>query len=119
MWQIKSLKLFSFVSFALEKLSGMNESSLVVDVPHENCNEKSLVARVLQCSRLAVLPSKVCTSSTIYRFSGCALSSGFSVLVAIGMKEDGKASKVTVNCEKMTINSILAKELAASIKKVS
>lgn len=102
-----------------KKLSGMNESSLVVDIPSENCNEKSLVGRVLECSSVAVLPSTLSSPSTIFRFSGSAVSSGVPVLVAIDMKEDGKASKVTVNCEKMTINSILAKELAASIKKVS
>lgn len=96
----------------------MNESSLNVDVPYENCDERNLVARVRECSNVAVLPHTVSSADTTYRFSGSAVSSGVPVLIAIVVKKDGEACKVTVNCEKMTINSILAKELAAAIKKV-
>ena len=95
----------------------MNESSLTVDVPAENCDERTLVSKVLGCASVAVLPRN--TSSNYYRFSSSAVSSGVSVLISVELKEDGKDSKVTVNCEKMTIHSILAKELVAAVKKVS
>ena len=106
-------------SVIVEKLSGMNESSLVVDIPKENCDNKTLVGRVLSCSNVASLPATPASPNTIYRFSGSAVSSGVPVLITVDVKEGGTSSKVTVNCEKMTINSILAKEIAASVEKVS
>ena len=95
----------------------MNESSLTVDIPSENCEERILVSKILACASVGLLPRN--NSSTFYRFSGSAVSSGVPVLITVDLKENGKGSKVTVNCEKMTINSILAKELAAGLKKVS
>lgn len=95
----------------------MNESSLTADIPAENCDERVLVSKVLGCASVAVLPGN--TSSNYYRFSGSAISSGVPVLLTVDLKQDGKGSKVTVNCEKMTIHSILSKELVAAVKKVS
>ena len=95
----------------------MNESSLSADIPVENCDERILVSKVLGCANVAALPRS--TSSNYYRFSGSAISSGVPVLITVDLKQDGKGSKVTVNCEKMTINSILAKEMVVAVKKVS
>lgn len=95
----------------------MNESSLTADIPTENCEERKLVSLVLGCASVGALPKN--SSSNIYRFSGVTISSGVPVLVTVDLAEGGKGSKVTVNCEKMTINSILAKELVAAVKKVS
>jgi hypothetical protein len=95
----------------------MNESSLTVDIPVENCDERILVSKISGCASVAVLPRN--TSSNFYRFSGSAISSGVPVLISVELNEGGKGSKVTVNCEKMTIHSILAKELVAAVNKVS
>ena len=108
---------FKYVCFFPEKLSGMNESSLNVDIPGENCDERILVSKIQGCASVGVLPRN--SSSNFYRFSGSTISSGVPVLITVDLKQDGKASKITVNCEKMTINSILAKELVAAVKKVS
>ncbi|XP_028411704.1 AP-3 complex subunit beta-1-like isoform X2 [Dendronephthya gigantea] len=100
-----------------KKLSGMNESSLTADIPTENCDERKLISLVLGCASVGALPKN--SSSNIYRFSGVTISSGVPVLITVDLKKGGKGSKITVNCEKMTINSILAKELVAAVKKVS
>ena len=118
MYQVLILKRFQVnLFFPPEKLSGMNESSLKVDIPAENCDERVLISRIQGCASVGLLPRN--SSSNFYRFSGSAISSGVPVLVSIDLKQDGKGSKITVNCEKMTINSILAKELVAAAKKVS
>lgn len=95
----------------------MNESSLIADIPDENCEERILVSKVVGCASVGMLPRN--TSTNFYRFSGSAISSGVPVLITVELKERGKESKVTVNCEKMTISSILAKELVAALKKIS
>lgn len=94
----------------------MNESSLTVDIPQENCEERVLASKILGCASVAALPRN--SSLNYYRFSGSAISSGVPVLITVELKDYGKASRITVNCEKMTINSILAKELVAAVGKV-
>ncbi|XP_046839120.1 AP-3 complex subunit beta-1-like [Xenia sp. Carnegie-2017] len=71
-----------------KKLSGMNESSLTVDIPQENCEERVLASKILGCASVAALPRN--SSLNYYRFSGSATSSGVPVLITVELKEYGK-----------------------------
>lgn len=90
----------------------MNESSLKLDLPSDRCTREQVCSRVTEAA--CVTPVDLDEEKT-FGFAGKTICSGTPVLVTVKVGEDGKGSCVTVNCEKMAINSMLGKEIKTSL----
>ena len=91
----------------------MTENSATVDVPNENNNAKAICNCVYSAANVLQVQS---SEENVYRFAGKTASGGTDTLMTVKMN-DSKA-KVTVNCEKMVICSMLLKDLKTSLTKV-
>ncbi|XP_031565931.1 AP-3 complex subunit beta-2-like [Actinia tenebrosa] len=94
------------------KLRGMNETSLKLDLPSDRCTREEVCSRVKEAA--CVTPVDLDDEKT-FGFAGKTICSGTPVLVTVKVGEGGKGSSVTVNCEKMVINSMLVKEIKTSL----
>lgn len=55
------------------------------------------------------------TEEGTYRFSAQTMASNIPALVTVSVKEDG-TGKLTVNCEKMVIGTMLMKDIKKSLE---
>ncbi|XP_022105221.1 AP-3 complex subunit beta-2-like isoform X3 [Acanthaster planci] len=93
------------------KLTGMNENSDKVTIPEVTNNEKAIITRVAEVSNVQIVPASE-PENLIFRFAAKTLSNGSLVLVTVGK------GKITTNCEKMVIGSMLVKDIKKSLLKV-
>ena len=91
------------------KLSGMNENSCKVTLKEDSTDMKSVLTRVQGVANVLLVPS---TDDNVFRFSAQTMASGTLVLVSVVVKE--LTGKLTVNCEKMVIGTMLQKDLKAA-----
>ena len=84
----------------------MNENVTTIQMPTENIKSVTISNKVQEVAN--VLPL-ACVSPGVYRFSSRTAASGADTLVTVHVT-DSKA-KITVNCEKMVIGSMLLKDL--------
>ena len=83
-------------------------------IPSSVGNEKSIEEGVLSVANLGLVTGK--HAGGVQRFAGVTFASQSVVLVTVESRE-GNLS-VTVNCEKMTIHSILLKELKEALAQI-
>lgn len=93
-------------------LAGMCESQ--GKIPSSTSDKRSIEETVLSVANLG--PVRGEATGSILRFAGVTFASQSVVLVTVESKE-GNAS-ITVNCEKMTIHSILLKELKEALAQI-
>ena len=91
----------------------MTENSATVDIPNKNNNAKAICNCVYEVAN--VLPVQA-SDENVYRFAGKTSSGGTDTLITVKVTES--KAKVTVNCEKMVICSMLLKDLKTSLSKV-
>ncbi|KAK6188892.1 hypothetical protein SNE40_004974 [Patella caerulea] len=93
------------------KLSGMNENSGKTVIGVEK-DAKSICLCVHSVANVIQVPG---SAENVYRFSGKTVGTGTMVLMSVVVTDDD--AKITVNCEKMVIGSMLLKDLKTSIAK--
>ena len=91
----------------------MTENSTTVDLPNENNNAEAVCNCVYEVSNVLQVQT---SEENVYRFAGKTASGGADTLITV--KVTGSKAKVTVNCEKMVICSMLLKDLKTSLLKM-
>jgi len=97
-----------------KKLTGMTESSLPCDIDQALLlNDQSLSDRIMEICYMNRSPFLNDTQDEkLYRFSANLVSSGLPVLLTV---KTGLKSCVIVNCEKMSVGSLLAKAIKTAL----
>lgn len=94
------------------KLSGMNETSDKVGCHSSAGDVEHIKSTVLQRANLCFIDS---SNTTNLHFAALTLSSQVLVLLTIKLMDGGV--KITVNCEKMVIGSMLVKDIKEALGK--
>ena len=87
----------------------MNENSCKITLKEDSTDMKSVLTRVQGVTNVLLVPS---TDDNTFQFSAQTMASGTLVLVSVVVKE--LTAKLTVNCEKMVIGTMLMKDLKAA-----
>jgi len=93
------------------KLRGMNETSAEAELPSAHADEDSIKKRIYQAANVIQVPS---TEEGVIKFAAQTLTSRSLALVRL--TTDGTATKLTINCEKIVVGSMLAKELKEALE---
>ncbi|XP_048583521.1 AP-3 complex subunit beta-2 isoform X2 [Nematostella vectensis] len=100
---------------AQSKLRGMNESTGSLTLPSNQETREDICSRVCAAANVTpVLGSPSDETGEVYRFAGKTLTLGIPVFVMIRVRDSDCI--ITVNSEKMVINSILVKEIQNSLQ---
>lgn len=102
---------FVLTSFS-DKLGGMNENSGNVKIAADKNNSTNICTCVHTVTNTLQVP---CSSENIYLFAAKTMATG--TLTLISVKVTDSTAKVTVNCEKMVIGTMLHKELKNKLSK--
>lgn len=103
---------------AKSKLTGMNEIQSVITIPSSKYKSSADSALVEQLYRIVLSLANVCTNRHLpverqLLLSGCTLKFKSMILVIIDLPEEPEEEnlklKLTVNCEKMVLGSMLSK----------
>ncbi|XP_053385509.1 AP-3 complex subunit beta-2-like isoform X2 [Mercenaria mercenaria] len=94
------------------KLSGMNENTAKVKIEEDKTDMKSVVTAVYRVANVVQVPS---SEDGTYRFAAQTMASNIPVLTTVSVKDDG-TGKLTVNCEKMVIGTMLMKDVKGSLE---
>jgi AP-3 complex subunit beta len=94
----------------IAKLRGMNETSTTVTLPSANANADTIRKKIYECSNVLQVPS---SDDAVLKFAGKTLASKSLVLVQVKILEESGTTKadIGINCEKIVVGSMLAKEL--------
>ena len=84
----------------------MTENSCKITLQEDKTDIKSVITCVHSVANVLLVP---CTEENTYRFSAQTMATGTLVLVSVVIKET--TGKLTVNCEKMVIGTMLMKDL--------
>ncbi len=96
------------------KLGGMNEASSSAELPSAASDEATVRRRVFEAANVIQVPSTEEGEGVVLKFSGQTLASKALVLVRIRL--EGTTAKLDINCEKIVVGSMLAKELKAKLE---
>ncbi|XP_076101295.1 AP-3 complex subunit beta-1-like isoform X4 [Mytilus galloprovincialis] len=88
------------------KLGGMNENSGTVKLPENKRDSASICKCVHTVANVIQIPSQ---NTQLYQFAAQTVASNTLTLIIIKQTDD--SAKLTVNCEKMVIGSMLFKDL--------
>lgn len=95
----------------------MNESSGKLDIPADAVSEEKVCSKLKEAAAVSYIGSEhLPDGDSIYRFAGRTISGGTCVLLTVNVKASGKDCSVTVNCEKMSISSMLVKEIKQALQ---
>ncbi|XP_064608318.1 AP-3 complex subunit beta-2-like isoform X2 [Liolophura sinensis] len=94
------------------KLSGMNENTGTAKIAESNISPSGIYTCVMEVANVLQVPS---SEENVYRFAAKTLSLGCLTLVSVKVLES--QAKVTVNCEKMVIGSMLVKDIKGALEK--
>ncbi|XP_065060461.1 AP-3 complex subunit beta-1-like [Rhopilema esculentum] len=94
------------------KLTGMTESCISTVVADGLKDAKALISKITQNINTALVPS---TEDLVYRFAAKLISSSTLVLLTIQLSGEDNTAKIIVNCEKISITSLLSKEVSNMI----
>ena len=94
------------------KLSGMNETSDKVGCHSSASDVEHIKSTILQRANLCFIDS---SNTTNLHFAALTLSSQVPVLLTIKLMDGGV--KITVNCEKIVIGSMLVKDIKEALGK--
>ena len=107
--QLLFFKSFYYLNLS-GKLGGMNENKETVAIPEARVTPEGICRCVRTVGNLLQVPS---SQSDVYFFAAQTLAT--STLVLVSVKVQSKSSKVTVNCEKMVIGTMLTKDLKRAL----
>ncbi|XP_062926968.1 AP-3 complex subunit beta-2 isoform X3 [Mobula hypostoma] len=93
------------------KLMGMNEINEKLTLGEQCRTDQAIVQQVMSTANLGRVP---CGQSTEYRFAARTVSGGALVLISLITKDSG-AAQLTVNCEKMVIGTMMAKDIMEAL----
>ncbi|XP_037110725.1 AP-3 complex subunit beta-2 isoform X12 [Syngnathus acus] len=93
------------------QLMGMNEITEKLTLGAKCRNEHTIVQKVTAAANLSRVP---CGSDKECRFAGRTASGGSLVLVTVASEEDG-AARLTLNCDKMVIGTMLVKDVLLAL----
>ncbi|XP_077373675.1 AP-3 complex subunit beta-2 isoform X15 [Festucalex cinctus] len=107
------------------QLMGMNEITEKLTLDAKCRNEHAVVQRVTAAANLGRVPcgsDKECSPALglaalglpAHRFAGRTVSGGSLVLVTVATEEDG-AARLTLNCDKMVIGTMLVKDVLLAL----
>ncbi|XP_077373663.1 AP-3 complex subunit beta-2 isoform X4 [Festucalex cinctus] len=113
------------LSLRLGQLMGMNEITEKLTLDAKCRNEHAVVQRVTAAANLGRVPcgsDKECSPALglaalglpAHRFAGRTVSGGSLVLVTVATEEDG-AARLTLNCDKMVIGTMLVKDVLLAL----
>lgn len=111
-FEIWRILLFHYLFTA--KLSGMNENRESCDIPENKRTPEGIYSSVLSVSNVLQVPS---SDPDVFNFAAHTLASGTVVLISVRLA--GKGAKITVNCEKMVIGTMLLKDLKRALSSAS
>ncbi len=94
------------------RLAGMNENSCTVELPSGASDAKSVCGRVHEVANVLQVQT---ADDAVHRFAGKTASGGADALITVSVTNS--TAKVTVNCEKMVICSMLLKDLKTALSK--
>uniref|UniRef100_A0A0B7B0H2 AP-3 complex subunit beta n=1 Tax=Arion vulgaris TaxID=1028688 RepID=A0A0B7B0H2_9EUPU len=92
------------------KLGGMNENRESCDIVENKRTPEGICISVLSASNVLQVPS---SDPEVFNFAAHTLASTSMVLISV--KLSGKTAKITVNCEKMVIGTMLLKDLKKAL----
>ncbi|XP_029651134.1 AP-3 complex subunit beta-2 isoform X1 [Octopus sinensis] len=95
------------------KLTGMTENTGQVELAHNHGTAESICMCIHQTANVLQVPS---SDSQIYYFAGKTLATQTLLLITVE-NQNSENAKVTVNCEKMVIGSMMTKDIQHSLKK--
>lgn len=90
----------------------MNENTGTAKVAESNNSPSGIYTCVMEVANVLQVPS---SEENVYRFAAKTLSLGCLTLVSVKVLES--QAKVTVNCEKMVIGSMLVKDIKVALEK--
>ena len=97
-------------SSELAKLRGMNETSTKVEgLPSSESDEATIRKKIYNITNVLQVPSSF-AEDRVLKFAGQTLASKSIVLISVKLDENSSAM-ITINCEKIVIGSMLAKEM--------
>lgn len=88
------------------KLGGMNENKESCDIPETKRTPHGICSSVMSVANLLQVPS---SDPNIFNFAAHTIATSTLVLASVTL--NGKIPKITVNCEKMVIGTMLLKDL--------
>ena len=94
------------------KLRGMNETAIKIEVPSANANEEIVKRKIYEGCNVLQVPSM---EDGVMKFAGKTLSTGSLLLLQAKLSNTELA--LTINCEKIVIGNMLAKELKQILEK--
>ncbi|XP_060597112.1 AP-3 complex subunit beta-2-like [Ruditapes philippinarum] len=94
------------------KLSGMNENTANLKMNEDKTDMKSVVTAVYRVANVVQVPS---TEDGTYRFASQTMASNIPALITVSVTDTG-TGKLTVNCEKMVIGTMLMKDVKSSLE---
>ena len=97
------------------KLRGMNETNCRAALAPAAAGVAAVRKRVYEAANVLAVP---CSSEDgdELRFVGKTLSAGVTVLVTIKLDASGDGADIGINCEKIVVGSMLAKEIKAALE---
>ena len=105
----------------LSKLSGMNETVTKVDeLPSSQSDEATVRKKIYAITNVLQVPSSSSQAEDkVLKFAGQTLASKSLVLISVKINETSGSALITINCEKIVIGSMLAKELKKCLETIS
>ena len=95
------------------KLRGMNETNASVELPSAFSDDASVRKKVYEAVNVLQVPS---SEEGEMKFAGQTLTAKSLVLVKLARSGGGDKMDVTINCEKIVVGSMLAKELTRHLQ---
>ena len=96
----------------LGKLRGMNETTSKVDsLPSAESDEATIRKKIYNITNVLQVPSATFAEDKVLKFAGQSLASKSIVLISVKMEESDNSAMITINCEKIVIGNMLAKEI--------
>jgi AP-3 complex subunit beta len=95
------------------KLRGMNETTATAKLSPVAANPEAVKRRIYAATNVLLVPSAT-DEADVLKFSGQTLATKALVLISVKLAE-GEA-RLTINCEKLVIGSMLAKEIKKALE---
>lgn len=93
------------------KLRGMNEMEMKIDIPSQFSDDASLKKKIYESANVLQVPT---VENDCMKFCGKTVANGCCLLMTL--KIENPAS-LTINCEKIVIGNMLAKEIKKAFEK--
>ena len=107
------------------KLKGMNETAAKVDLPAANANLDTIRKKVYEAANVLLVPSLdedggdgEVSKAKVVKFAGKTLATSTLVLLKVRLDEATSGCDLEINCEKIVVGSMLAKELKKALESV-